>query len=436
MRNTPVDELIIKDKISNSGLEDLGKATIREIVGLINQIENTSGVKFIRMEMGVPGLQPNEYGTQAEIDALKRGVARDYPMVDGVKDLKTEASAFVKNFMNIDISPQSCIPTVGSMQGGYACFLINNYLDPTKDTALFIDPGFPVQKQQFKVLGQKFASFDVYNYRGKALKTKLESFLKNGNINSIIYSNPNNPTWICFTDEELQIIGDLCNKYDVIAVEDLAYFGMDFRKDIGKPGEPPYQASVANYTDNYVLLISSSKAFSYAGQRLAITCISDKIFNKSYPYLKERFGTDKYGYTFVLRIIYSLSSGATHSTQYAFAAMLRAANQGIVNFVDEVREYGKRAQIMKELFINAGFELVYDMDVDQKLADGFYFTIRYPNMSGDQLLRELMHYGISAISLENTGSEHKDGLRACVSQISLGMMPLLEERLEQFKQDH
>lgn len=436
MRNTPVDEQIIKDKISNSGLNDLGKATIREIVGLVNQIENTSGVKFIRMEMGVPGLQPNEYGTQAEIDALKRGVARDYPMVDGVKALKEEASAFVKNFMNIDITAQSCIPTVGSMQGGYACFLINNFLDPKKDTALFIDPGFPVQKQQFKVLGQKFASFDVYNYRGKALKNKLESFLEKGNINSIIYSNPNNPTWICFTDEELQIIGDLCNKYDVIAVEDLAYFGMDFRKDIGKPGEPPYQVSVANYTDNYVLLISSSKAFSYAGQRLAITCISDKIFNRSYTYLKERFGTDKYGYTFVLRIIYSLSSGATHSTQYAFAAMLRAANQGHVNFVDDVREYGKRAQIMKKLFLDAGFELVYDMDVDQKLADGFYFTIRYPNMTGDKLLRELLHYGISAISLENTGSEQKDGLRACVSQISLDMMPILEERLEQFKEDH
>ena len=93
-------------------------------------------------------------------------------------------------------------------------------------------------------------------------------------MSSLIYSNPNNPTWICLTEEELSIIGELCRKYDVIAIEDLAYFGMDFRKDYLNPGEPPFQPTVARYTDDYVLLISSSKIFSYAGQRIAIMAIS------------------------------------------------------------------------------------------------------------------------------------------------------------------
>ena len=436
MKNTPINKQIVDNKIQEAGLDDLGKATIREIVGLVNQIQEASGVKFLRMEMGVPGLKPSEYGTQAEIDALRRGVASDYPMVDGVKALKREASIFIKNFMNIDISSKSCIPTVGSMQGGYATFMINNFLNPDKDTALFLDPGFPVQKQQFMVLGQKYEQFDVYHYRGSALRKKLESVLSKGNINSIIYSNPNNPTWICFTDEELQIIGEMCNKYDVIAVEDLAYFGMDFRKDLSQPGVEPYQLSVANYTDNYILLISSSKAFSYAGQRLGLSCISDKIFNRSYPSLKERFGTDEYGYTFVLRIIYSLSSGASHSAQYALAGMLKAANEGKFNFVKDVREYGERAKIMKKIFINAGFEMVYNMDVGETLADGFYFTIKYKDLTGHELLKELLCYGISAISLKNTGSEHVNGLRACVSQINIDTMPLLRERLENFAKNN
>ena len=56
----------------------------------------------------------------------------------------------------------------------------------------------------------------------------------------------------------------MANKYDVIVIEDLAYFAMDFRKDLGCPFEPPYQASVARYTDNYIMQISGSKAFSYA----------------------------------------------------------------------------------------------------------------------------------------------------------------------------
>mgnify|MGYP006998789754 FL=1 len=47
-----------------------------------------------------------------------------------------------------------------------------------EDTILLVDPGFPVQKQQLVVMGQKFETFDVYDYRGEKLKEKLESYLK------------------------------------------------------------------------------------------------------------------------------------------------------------------------------------------------------------------------------------------------------------------
>ncbi len=436
MKNTPVNVDIVNEEIKKSGLSDLGKATIREIVGLVNRIQNTAGIKYIRMEMGSPSLSPPEVGTNAEIEALQKGVAAVYPMVDGVKELKDETSRFIKNFIGIDLNPDGCIPTVGSMQGGYATFMMCGNLDPKKDTSLFIDPGFPVQKQQFNVLNQKFESFDVYNFRGEALRDKLESYLSKGNINSIIYSNPNNPSWICFTDEELKIIGDLANKYDTVVIEDLAYFAMDFRRDLFHPGKPPYQASVANYTDNYVLLISGSKAFSYAGQRIAVVAISDKLYNRSYPNLLKRFGSDKFGYTFVLRIIYALSSGVCHSAQYGMAAMLKAANDGKFNFIEEVKEYGKRAKIMKKMFTDAGFKIVYDKDLTEDIADGFYFTISYPGFSGGELVKELLYYGISAISLDDTGSLRKEGLRACVSQITQDQIPVLAERLEAFKKDH
>ena len=111
-------------------------------------------------------------------------------------------------------------------------------------------------------MGAKLEAFDVYDYRGDKLKEKIESYLKKGNIANIMYSNPNNPSWICFTEKELRIIGELANKYNVVVMEDLAYFAMDFRKDYSKPGLPPYQPTVAKYTDNFILLISSSKAYS------------------------------------------------------------------------------------------------------------------------------------------------------------------------------
>ncbi|MDX8339986.1 pyridoxal phosphate-dependent aminotransferase [Draconibacterium sp. IB214405] len=434
MNNSPLDKKLVEEKIAQLRIPDIGKASIREVVALVNLVEEASDFKYVRMEMGVPGLPPAKVGVEAEKDALDRGVSAIYPMVDGIKPLKEESSKFIKNFMNVDVAPAGCIPTTGSMQGTYAAFMAAGNCDKKKDTVLFIDPGFPVQKQQMMVLGQKFETFDVFNYRGDKLKEKLESFLAKGNINSIVYSNPNNPAWICFNDEELKIIGELANKYDVIVMEDLAYLGMDFRTDFSKPGEAPYPPTVANYTDNYVLFISSSKIFSYAGQRIGIMAISDKLFSRDYPDLQERFKGTTFGATITLRLLYSLSSGTSHSAQWALAAMFKAANDGEFNFVEGVKAYGERAKEMKRLFLENGFKVVYENDLGVPIADGFYFTIGYPGMTGNELVANLLFYGISAIALDNTGSD-EEGIRACVSFVLPHQFGDLEERLKLFNEN-
>jgi len=436
MKDTPINYDIVKRKIEESKLSSISKASIREIKKLVDEIERETGEKYIRMEMGVPGLSPSHIGVDAEIRALKNGVASIYPDIQGIPELKKEASRFVKLFLDIDVNEEGCIPTVGSMQGGFATFIAVNRMYEEKDTVLFLDPGFPVHKQQLSVLGLKSESFDVYDYRGKKLKDKLESVLQKGNISSMLYSNPNNPSWICFTEEELQIIGEMADKYEVVVLEDLAYVGMDFRKDLYTPGRPPYQATVAKYTDNYIMLISSSKAFSYAGQRIGMMVISNMLYNKKCLNLKKYYSSDQFGYAMIFGTVYPLSAGVTHSAQHALAAMYKAANDGEFNFVNEVKEYGEKAKIMKKLFTDKGFNIVYDTDVDEPIADGFYFTIAYPGFSGEELLGELIYYGISAISLAITGSERTEGIRACVSLVQRDQFPDLEFRLKKFYEHH
>lgn len=434
MKNTPINCEIVERKIAELEVPEIGNASIREIVQLVSTIEAATGEKYVRMEMGIPGLPPAKVGIEAEIEALRKNVASIYPPIDGIKELKAEASRFVKLFMNIEVKPEGCVPTVGSMEGSYATFLVAGACRKERDTTLFIDPGFPVQKQQMWVMGQKYETFDVFDFRGPKLRDKLESYLSKGNINSIVYSNPNNPAWICLNEEELQIIGDLANKYDVVVVEDLAYFAMDFRRDLSKPGVPPYQASVANYTGNYVLMISSSKVFSYAGQRIGVLVISDALYHRHFPNLEERLKVHGFGNAVVHRALYSLTSGTSHSSQHALAAMFKAANDGVYNFVEEIKEYGEKAKVMKKLFVENGFTIVYGNDLDEPIGNGFYFTIGYPGMTGAQLLHNLLYYGISAISLGNTGSV-KEGLRACVSHVRRDQFGDLEARLKQFKAD-
>lgn len=434
MRPTPINKELIDNTIREHGIQDFAKATIREVKGVAAHAEKESGVEFIKMEMGIPGLPAAQVGVDAQIKSLQDGIAHSYPDIQGFPALKEAASEFVKAFIGVDINPEGCVPVCGSMQGTFASFLTCSQADKKKDTVLFIDPGFPVQKMQLQVQGTKYETFDVYNFRGEKLGPKLESYLTNGNICAIVYSNPNNPSWICMTDDELRTIGSLATKYDCIIMEDLAYFAMDFRRDI-RPFQEPYQPSVANYTDNYILLISGSKAFSYAGERIGVTCISDKLFHRHYHDLAERYEGLPFGPVFSTRMLYALSSGTSHSAQYAMAAMLKTAAEGKFDFRSEIKIYGDRAHKLKEIFTRHNFYIVYDKDLDQPIADGFYFTIGYPGMTSGELAHELMYYGVSAICLVTTGSE-QEGLRVCTSFIRDEQYAALEERMAIFAENN
>lgn len=423
---------VVSAAMAKMDITDMNEASIRQIGGAVKEMEDSSGKEFVRFHMGVPGLRPCSIGIQAEKEALDKGVASIYPEMGGIPELKYEASRFLKAFVDTDISPRGCVPTVGSMQGAYAAFMICSNLHAEKDTVLFIDPGFSVQKTQAQVIGIKSVAFDIFNYRDEKLGPKLESYLKEGNIAAIIYSNPNNPTWMCLCESELEIIGKLATKYDAIVIEDLAYMGMDFRKDLGHPFQAPYQPSVTKFTDNWMIMMSASKIFSYAGQRIAILAVSDAIHDKHYPQLEKRYGLGRLGMALEQRILYCLSSGTSHTPQYAMAAMMKAASDGEYNFVEEVKEYGIRAKRLKDIFEKNGFNVIYDRDLDEPLGDGFFFTVGYKGMEGGELLHKLFHYGISAIVLSTTGSKQQ-GLRVCSSTVKPHHYDMLDERLAAFK---
>lgn len=413
-------------------IADIGRTTIRQCVNVSHELEGISGEKFIHLEFGIPGLNACRIGLDAQKKALDSGDAAVYPPSCGVSKLKENGSRFIKAFVGVDISPEGIVPTVGSMQGCYNLLLECVQINPSKDTVAYLNPGFPSHYVQAKVLGLKTRMFDLYDFRGDKFREKLEEVFGDGRVAAIVYSNPNNPSWVCLTEGELRSLGELCTKYDVIALEDMAYLCMDFRKNRSVPFQPPYQPTVARYTDNSVLMISASKIFSYAGERIAMVAISDKLYNREYPALRERYGLGRFGDNFSLTYLYVNSSSCSHSAQYAFAAMLGAAADGEYDFVGEMREYARRAAKAKEIFLRHGFHIVYDKDLDEDVSDGFFFTIGYDGLTGSQLLLNLLRCGICAITMVATRST-REGIRVCVSLLnSEDDFRALDERLRLF----
>ena len=431
-----VDQTCIDFGLRNA--KELGSASIRQLVGVVKDIERATGQEFIHMELGEPGLPAEQVGIAAEHAALKAGCGSRYPIITGIPEVKHWGSEFVRAFLGLDIPTDCIVPTVGSMQAAFALNITMAQLDSQRDTVLFLDPCFPVQKQQCKVIGVRVDAFDMANFRGEALEKELERHFQSGRIAAMLFSNPNNPSWMCLTERELEIIGRLATLYNVLVIEDLAYLNMDFRdKDRGTPYEPPYQPTVGRYTNNCVHMISCSKMFSYAGQRGAIVAMNPYLAHRRFPSLADRYGNDgEFIRNFVYIVLYSLSSGVTHSVQHAMAAMFKAACQGKIDFVNNTREYARRAKIVKEIMLKNGFHIVYDQDADeQEVGDGFFFTFGYKDWTGEKMLNKLIYYGISAISLTSTGAK-REGMRGCVSCIRDDQYDLLDERLALFNRDY
>ncbi len=432
----PLSYEILKKIASELGILDISTATIRQIVALSAALEKEANEKFVHLELGNPGLPASSIGVEAEIAALQAGVANTYPAINGIPELKKAGSRFVKAFMDLDIPEMAIIPTVGSMQASFTLQLLLSQRLNGRDTMLFFNPGFPAQRHQAKVLGIGIEQFDIYNYRGKSLEAKLEEILSKGNVTGMLFSNPNNPAWINLTEEELEIIGRMATKHDVIVIEDVAYLGMDFRTDFSHPFESPYIPSVGKYTDNFITLVSGSKIFSYAGQRIAIVAMSKYVYERKYEFFTQFYEMPAFGDAYIFGVLYTASSGTSHSAQHALAAMMDAACEGKLNFVKDTSEYGRRAEIMKKCFCDNGFHIVYDLDGQNPISDGFFFTVGYEDMDGKTIQEELLRHGVSAITLSSTGSE-QNGVRICVSTLSNDDdFDTLNQRLKAFQDEH
>lgn len=433
---SPISPALVAEAQREVRVADPGRASIREIRRLIDWLEARQSTRFIRMEMGIPGLAVDPRIIAAEQEALAAGVAAAYPPVAGIEPLKRAISTFLKRFANVDVAPEGCIPTVGSINGSFAAFMVAGRAHAGRDTILLLNPGFPLHAVQARMVGLASTGFDIAAWRGEALEAKLDEVLSGGRIAALLYSNPNNPTWMCLTQDELATIARVARRHDVVVIEDLAYFGMDFREHRGTPGSPPWQPTVARESDEWIMLVSSSKAFSYAGQRIGMMAVSDALWARSFPDLERWFGYTRFGDALLLGTLYPMTAGAAHSAQYGLLAALEAANSGEYDFVSGVAIYAAKAARMKEHFLANGFTIVYDTDVDRPIGDGFYFTVGWPEMSGEELVAELLPWGISAIALGTTGAERTNGIRACVSLVPMEMIDELGRRLAGFAAAH
>lgn len=129
MKNTPIERNVIDETINEFQIVDFSKATIREVKAIASKAEAVSGVEFIKMEMGVPGLPASAVGVKAEIEALQNGIASLYPDINGLPELKKRSVRLYQSIHQCRFKP-------GGMRTRYRLYAGNirfvPYLQPVR----------------------------------------------------------------------------------------------------------------------------------------------------------------------------------------------------------------------------------------------------------------------------------------------------------------
>ncbi len=405
---------------------------------------------YVNAAIGVPGLEAPEEAIKAQQEALPK-VHPHYPPFEGRLELKEETTRFLKLFFNLDqkeLDPYQCVPTVGGMQACYFAILFSGLLGKNelneKKRIVFIDPGFPVNKMQCDFNEVPFTSIDIgADYESRGWLDKLENECNKGDVIGVLYSNPNNPTGSVLDDNELLTISEICKKNNIIAIEDIAYALMDYTKDYTVPGKEPFIPTIAKFMEDkgkYMMLLSMSKLFSYAGEGIGVVKISDELYNTSIENIGlptiQQTGVKRFGGLFPLGI-YANTARAPSSAQVAATKMLKMANDGeLKEYFAWVRsEYGYRIKHSLNLFEKNGFGLAYEIPRSEEgVGAALYISLEHSDYNhGGILLKDLLCFGIGVSPIYTCGGK-KSAIRFSVSAVDKEKLILLEERLDKFRE--
>ena len=155
----------------------------------------------------------------------------------------------------------------------------------------------------------------------------------NDKTRGIIVNSPHNPCGKVYSREDLQLIADLCHRYDVLAFTDEIYEHIvyDGREHISI-------ATLPGMADRTVTIGGLSKTYSVTGWRVAWAIASPQIT------------------TAIKKVHDFLTVGAPHPMQIAGAAALRMPRP----FYDGLaRDYAERRAVMWSALQDAGFEGYY-----------------------------------------------------------------------------
>jgi aspartate/methionine/tyrosine aminotransferase len=228
------------------------ESVIREMTRVANQYG------AINLAQGFPDFPMPEPMKDAACAAIK-GDINQYAITWGSPALRLAIAEKYRSWYGMDVDPEREITVCcGATEAMASVFLA--LVDPGEEVIVF-EPFYENYGPDAILAGAKpvFVPLEAPDWRLDP--DKLRAAFSN-KTRAIVVNTPHNPTGRVFTREEISLIAELCQKYDVIAITDEIY------EHIRYAGEHHVMATWPEMRERTITISGLSKTFSCTGWRL------------------------------------------------------------------------------------------------------------------------------------------------------------------------
>lgn len=309
----------------------------------------------INLSQGISNLPLSEVIKQGAFDAVEKGI-NYYTRYDGVQELRDAIASKAFKYNNIKCDPNKNIVVSAGATGAFYCACLA-LLNPGDEVIIF-EPYYGYHINTLNAAGA-VAKFVKLNSPDWTIDlTALEQAVTE-KTKAIMICTPSNPCGKIFNLEELNLLGNFCVKYNLIAFTDeiYEYFIYDDHKHISP-------ASLEIFKDRTITISGYSKTFSITGWRVGYCIVPD--------HLQETIG-------YINDLIYVCSPSPL---QYGAAAGINDLDK---EFYDSIRKrfLKKRNQIC---------DVLTQIGITPFIPDGAYYVLAdVSNVPGTNSKEKAMH---------------------------------------------
>ena len=293
----------------------------------------------VNLSQGYPDFASPEVLKKAAADAVFADV-NQYAITWGAKNFRDAIAEKTKRFMGLDIDPEGEITVVCGATEGMLDVLMA-VINPGDEVIVF-EPFYENYGPDAVISGAT-PRYVKLRHRDWTFDEKELEAAFNDHTKAVIINTPNNPTGKVFSEEELECIGRLCQKWDALTVTDEIYEHMvyDGAKHVS-------MITIDGMRERTVVVNSLSKTYSVTGWRVGYVIAPPNI-------------------TEAIRKMHDfITVGAAAPLQEAGVVALRLPD---VYYEELARAYQKRRDRMVRMLDGAGFDYILPKGAYYMMSD-------------------------------------------------------------------